>query len=136
MLWIASLFRLLVQVIVTTLWSACSFGHKLSSFAAIKRVIDRREELQSLISALSCQTRSSPTRPAAILPGSEQHPDTPLELDVHTPLSVDAATDYSPADSAGHLQEDGAMPCEVDVIREAVVYDTAATTASQSVVYS
>ena len=128
-----SLFRLLVQVIVTTLWSACSFGHKLSSFAAIKRVIDRREELQSLITALSCQSRSSPSRLAAILPGSEQHPHTPLELDVHTPLSVDAATDHRPADSAGHLQADGAMYCEVDVIREAVLYETAAV--SRSVVY-
>jgi hypothetical protein len=132
-LWITSLFRLLVQVIVTTLWSACSFGHKLSSFAAIKRVIDRREELQSLITALSCQTRSSPSRPAAILPGSEQHPDTPLELDVHTPFSVDAATDHRPADSAGHPQADGAMYCEVDVIREAVLYETEAV--SRSVVY-
>ena len=127
MLWITSLFRLLVQVIVATLWSACSFGHKLSSFAAIKRVIDRREELQSLITALSCQSRSSPSRLAAILPGSEQHPHTPLELDVHTPLSVDAATDV-------HLQADGAMLCEVDVIREAAVYETAATTVSRSVV--
>ena len=135
MLWITPLSRLLVQVIVATLLSACSFGHKLGSFAAIKRVIDRREELLSLITALSCQTRSSPSRLAAILPGSEPHPHTPLELDVHTPLSVDAATDYSPADSAGHLQADGAMPCEVDVIREAVVYDTA-TTASRSVVSS
>ena len=134
MLWIASLFRLLVQVIVTTLWSACSFGHKLSSFAAIKRVIDRREELQSLITALSGQSRSSPSRlAAAILPESDEHPDTPLELDVHTPFSVDAATDHRPADSAGHPQADGAMYCEVDVIREAVLYETEAV--SRSVVY-
>lgn len=125
-----SLFRLLVQVIVTTLWSACSFGHKLSSFAAIKRVIDRREELQSLITALSCQSRSS--SPSRL--GSDEHPDTPLELDVHTPLSVDAATDHRPADSAGHLQADGAMLCEADVTREAVLYETAATTVSRSVV--
>ena len=121
MLWITSLFRLLVQVIVTTLWSACSFGHKLSSIAAIKRVIDRREELQSLITALSCQSRSSPSR---LL----------LELDVHTPFSVDAATDHRPADSAGHLQADGAMLCEADVTREAVFYETAATTVSRGVV--
>ena len=122
MLWITSLFRLLVQVIVTTLWSACSFGHKLSSFAAIKRVIDRREELQSLITALSCQSRLE-----------SEHPDTPLELDVHTPLSVDAATDHRPADSAGHLQADGATLCEADVTREAVLYET--TAVSRSVVY-
>ena len=126
-----SLFRLLVQVIVTTLWSACSFGHKLSSFAAIKRVIDRREELQSLITALSCQTRSSPSRLAAAI--SDEHHDRPLELDVHTPFSVDAATDHRPADSAGHPQADGAMYSEVDVSREAVLYET--TAVSRSVVY-
>jgi hypothetical protein len=119
---IASLVRLQspVQVIVTTLWSACSFGHKVGAFAAIKRVIERRAELRSLTTAL-CQNRdrSSPqhrvTYPSPL--GSGDHPDPRLEVEIYTPSPADAAsaTEQIALDFSEHLP--------VEEVHAAVLYD-------------
>jgi hypothetical protein len=86
-----------MQVVVTTLWSACSFGHKLGAFAAVKRVIDRREELRSLITALR-QKCASPARLATNLSESDENPETPLDPDVHTPSPAAGTTEQIPAE--------------------------------------